>query len=52
MKISICANCGRNFMIGFLDKVSTKKVCDTCKNVSIELGIRFNFDFERVKHEK
>jgi transcription initiation factor TFIIIB Brf1 subunit/transcription initiation factor TFIIB len=52
MKVLICANCGRNFFIGFIDKVSNKKVCDTCKNVSIELGIRFDFDFERFSHEE
>jgi hypothetical protein len=44
----MCENCGRKIIMGWVDKVSNKKVCDSCKEISIDLRIRFEFDFERL----
>lgn len=45
----MCANCGKESVQYFYDKVFRKMVCKDCKNKAIEMGIRFEFDFEEIK---
>jgi hypothetical protein len=45
----MCANCSEKSTKYFYDKVFRKMVCESCKNKAIEMGIRFEFDFEELK---
>lgn len=45
----MCKNCGQESNIYYYDKVFRKMVCQSCKNKAIELGVRYEFDFEVLK---
>jgi protein-arginine kinase activator protein McsA len=43
-----CGNCHKKMTTIFKDKVSNKLVCQECMKQSIDLEIRFTFDFEKL----
>jgi formylmethanofuran dehydrogenase subunit E len=43
-----CANCHSSTIYPYRDKVSNKIVCERCMKLAIHLGIRFDFDFEKL----
>jgi hypothetical protein len=45
----VCKNCGKESNRYFYDKVFRKMVCESCKNKALEMGIRFEFDYEELK---